>query len=81
MFGSALVVAYDYHPNAQSLAELHFKSNKPYQGGRAQPERITEATLWSYIFQIASAMKAVHDAGLALRMVDASKVLLTGKNR
>ncbi|KAL5525231.1 hypothetical protein ACEPAF_9100 [Sanghuangporus sanghuang] len=78
---NSLVVVYDFHPNAQSLAELHFKSNRPYQGGRAQPERISEATLWSYIFQVASAMKAVHDAGLAVRMVDASKILLTGNNR
>ncbi|EJD04948.1 uncharacterized protein FOMMEDRAFT_18642 [Fomitiporia mediterranea MF3/22] len=78
---NSLVVVYDYHPNSQSLAELHFKSNKPYQGGRAQPERISEQTLWSYVFQIASAMKVVHDAGLAVRMIDAHKVLLTGQNR
>ncbi|KAI5118625.1 hypothetical protein M0805_006993 [Coniferiporia weirii] len=77
---NSLVVAYDYHPNSQSLGEVHFKKT-PYQGGRAHSERIGESTLWSYIFQIASAMKAVHDAGLAVRMVDASKILITGQNR
>jgi len=31
--------------------------------------------------QIANAIKVVHDAGLAVRMIDTTKVLLTGKNR
>ncbi|THH07581.1 hypothetical protein EW145_g3287 [Phellinidium pouzarii] len=77
---NSLVVAYDFHPNGQSLADAHFKKT-PYQGGRVQSERISEATLWTYIFQIASAMKVVHEAGLAVRMVDASKILITGQNR
>jgi PAB-dependent poly(A)-specific ribonuclease subunit 3 len=41
------------------------------------PERI----LWSYIVQIASAIRRVHEAGLAVRTIDATKILLTGKNR
>jgi PAB-dependent poly(A)-specific ribonuclease subunit 3 len=43
--------------------------------------QIPERTIWSYIVQIASAIKKVHDAGHAVRMVDVSKVLLTGQNR
>jgi len=35
----------------------------------------------SYIFQIASGIKAVHEAGLAVRTIDASKILVTGQNR
>ena len=76
-----MVVVYDYHPSAQTLADAHFKKPAHQSNGRAQPERIAEQTLWSYIYQIASAIKAVHDAGLAVRVVDASKILITGQNR
>jgi hypothetical protein len=110
----ALVVAYSYHPTAQTLAELHLKNAnatssastptsatpppytpsgtrpgqfkpKPGQiGAFAQPRysnRVAERTLWSYVVQIANAIKAVHDAGMAVRVVDATKILVTGKNR
>jgi PAB-dependent poly(A)-specific ribonuclease subunit 3 len=43
--------------------------------------RIPERTLWTYIVQIANAVKAVHDAGMAVRVLDTTKVLITGKNR
>ncbi|SAM09208.1 hypothetical protein [Absidia glauca] len=42
---------------------------------------LPETTLWSYITQISSALKAVHGSGLASRNIDASKILVTGKNR
>ena len=50
-------------------------SNQPQQ------QWIEERTLWSYIVQIASAIKAVHERGLAVRMIDVTKILVTGKNR
>ncbi|KAI8972607.1 hypothetical protein BD414DRAFT_216902 [Trametes punicea] len=81
---SSLVVVYDDHPNAQTLHTAHIKAKPPqFQGGRlqAQSNRVSERTLWSYIIQIANAMKAIHDAGLAVRLIDATKILLTGKNR
>ncbi len=37
--------------------------------------------MWSYIVQIASAIKAVHGHSLAVRCIDPSKVILTDKNR
>ncbi|KAJ3997263.1 hypothetical protein F5050DRAFT_1753432 [Lentinula boryana] len=46
-----------------------------------QSNGIPERILWSYIVQIASAIKRVHEAGLAVRTIDATKILLTGKNR
>ncbi|KAJ4464815.1 hypothetical protein C8R41DRAFT_859292 [Lentinula lateritia] len=46
-----------------------------------QASGIPERVLWSYIVQIASAIKRVHEAGLAVRTIDATKILLTGKNR
>ncbi|KAI0045167.1 hypothetical protein FA95DRAFT_1561372 [Auriscalpium vulgare] len=82
---NSLVVAYTYHPNAQTLYDAHMKPRSPtFQNGRLQAvsyQPIPERTMWSYIIQIAGAMKAVHDKGLAVRMIDVTKVLLTGKNR
>ncbi|KAI0696153.1 hypothetical protein BC835DRAFT_1343276 [Cytidiella melzeri] len=81
---NSLVVVYDYFPNSQTLFEAHLRPKAPqFQNGRLQSQntRVPERTLWSYIVQIAAAMKAVHDVGLAMRIVDATKILLTGQNR
>ena len=83
---SALVVVYDYHPNAETLFNLHLKLKPPtFQNGRTQQSKdappIPERTLWSYIIQLASAIQAIHDAGLAVRLVDPTKILVTSKNR
>ncbi|KAI8328065.1 hypothetical protein BD560DRAFT_417449 [Blakeslea trispora] len=40
-----------------------------------------QETLWSYITQIASALKTIHGSGLAARNIDLKKILMTGKNR
>lgn len=37
--------------------------------------------LWSYVTQIASALKTIHSNGLAARVIDITKIILTGKNR
>ncbi|KAJ3482196.1 hypothetical protein NLI96_g7144 [Meripilus lineatus] len=81
---SSLVVVYDYFPNSQTLYEAHLKPKAPqFQNGRLQSQnvRLIERTLWSYIIQLAGAIKAVHDAGLAVRVVDVTKILVTSKNR
>ncbi|GAA5840330.1 hypothetical protein JCM11251_006697 [Rhodosporidiobolus azoricus] len=54
-------------------------SSSATSGGSSNtlPERV----LWSYIVQIASALKCVHNSGLAMRTVDVNRVLVTGKNR
>ena len=65
------MVVYDDHPNAQTLYEAHIKAKGPqFQNGRlqAQSNRISEQTIWSYVTQIANAIKAVHDANLAVRV-------------
>lgn len=80
----ALVMVYDYHPNSITLFEAHVKAKAPqFRNGRLQAEsnRVPERTLWIYIIQIASAIKAVHEAGLAVRVIDSTKILVTGKNR
>jgi len=80
------VVVYDYHPNAETLFNLHLKPKPPtFQSGRLQQSKdsspVPERTLWSYIIQLASAIQAIHDAGLAVRVMDSTKILVTSKNR
>lgn len=82
----ALVVAFEYFPRAVTLFDHHIKPKAsapipPTRGKTEQVEVIPEGLLWSYIIQIANAMKHVHDRGLALRILDPTKVLLTGPSR
>lgn len=78
------MVAYAYHPNAQTLFDAHIKPRAPtFVQGRLQVAQssVPERTLWSYIIQIAGAMKAAHDQGLPVRMIDVTKIIVTGQNR
>lgn len=59
-------------------------NNQPHllNNGLVQPIiKITENLLWSYIVQIASCLKAIHDNGLVYRILDLSKILVSGRNR
>ncbi|KAK2465133.1 hypothetical protein APHAL10511_002825 [Amanita phalloides] len=42
---------------------------------------IPERVIWTYVVQISSGIKQAHEAGLAVRTVDATKILVTGQNR
>lgn len=75
---SSLFFVTDFHPLAETLAQKHFTSPSRYP--YRSPEKVTEQTLWSYIVQITSALKAIHSVGLAARVIDPSKVLLTSEN-
>lgn len=72
---SSVVLVSDYHPASETLAEKYF--NKPYP----RPARSVEDVVWSFIVQIASALKAIHSANLAARTIDKTKVLVTDENR
>ena len=76
---SSLMIVTDYHPLSKTLSEAHFPSTR--FPNRAQVLPVTEQILWGYIVQIANALKAIHSAGLAARVIDLSKILLTDKNR
>ncbi|KAI0027731.1 hypothetical protein K488DRAFT_81002 [Vararia minispora EC-137] len=82
---NSVVFVYTYHPNSQTLQEAHMKNKAIFSGrgqsGSSPAGLVPERTIWSYIIQIAEAIKSAHDAGLAVRMIDISKVLLTGQNR
>ena len=78
---SSLIFITDYHPLSKTLAEIHFGSSSRFAGRAQSSSSVTEQVLWSYMVQIANALKAIHGCGLAARLIDASKVILTGKNR
>ncbi|KAG4301859.1 hypothetical protein PCK1_001835 [Pneumocystis canis] len=78
---SSIVFVYDYHPLSVTLYEKHFgqylqKDSKSHRQGV-----ISEYILWSYFIQIISAIKSIHAEGLAVRVLDLTKILLTGKER
>ncbi|KAF7300252.1 PAN2-PAN3 deadenylation complex subunit PAN3 [Mycena kentingensis (nom. inval.)] len=93
---SSLVVAYTYHPKARTLHETYLKTTAAQGTSSSYNSRgharfqstsssavaaLPERLLWSYIIQIATAIKSVHDAGHAVRMIDPTKILVIGKNR
>ena len=69
-------MVYDFHPLSINLHEKYFVRPDPanYNGIRAE-------VLWSYICQLTGAINAIHSSGLAVRVIEASKILLTGQNR
>lgn len=77
---SSLIFVTDYHPLSKTLSDQHFPPPTRY-GARAAPTLVSEQTLWGYLVQLASALKAIHAANLAARCLDPSKILLTSKNR
>lgn len=76
----SLIFVTDYHPLSKTLTEEHFSAGSRLSG-RPATSHISEQTLWSYIVQIASVLKSIHSMGLAARLIDPSKILLTSKNR
>ena len=77
---SSLIFVTDYHPVSRTLAEHHFGSGARH-AGRPAGTHVVEQVLWSYVIQLASALKTIHASGLAARVVDPTKILVTEKNR
>lgn len=82
---SSLFIATEYHPLSKTLVEYHHLGGHSYNNRPSRSshnkDQITEPALWTYIVQIASALKSIHNSGLAARVLDPSKILVTGKNR
>ncbi|KAA8651660.1 PAN-complex poly(A)-binding subunit PAN3 [Aspergillus tanneri] len=76
---SSLIFVTDYHPLSKTLAEQHLGSGARFQG--RHNAHIPEQVLWGYMTQIANGLKAIHSNGLAARVIEPSKILLTGRNR
>ncbi|KKY20858.1 putative pab-dependent polyspecific ribonuclease subunit pan3 [Phaeomoniella chlamydospora] len=82
IFGdSSLFFVTDYHPLSKTLSEHHFGTSNLFKSRQQNNANIPEQVLWSYAIQIANALKAIHGKGLAARVIDPTRVLLTGKNR
>ncbi|BGP03296.1 hypothetical protein NBRC10513v2_007026 [Rhodotorula toruloides] len=64
-----------------TLARPAGSSPSSTPAGGANSTALPERVLWSYVVQLASALKCVHNSGLAMRTVDVNRVLVTGKNR
>ena len=82
------MIVNDYHPLSKTLAEAHFPfrfsggpGNSALTNHRGPAAPPSEQVLWSYALQIGQALSGIHGAGLAARVLDPSKVLLTGQNR
>ncbi|KAL8676738.1 MAG: hypothetical protein Q9186_006770 [Xanthomendoza sp. 1 TL-2023] len=77
---SSLIFVTDFHPLAETLAQRHFASLHRYTN-RYSASHVPEQTLWGYIVQVANALKSIHSAGLAARVLDATKILLTSEGQ
>ncbi|XP_067889650.1 PAN2-PAN3 deadenylation complex subunit PAN3 isoform X2 [Heterodontus francisci] len=90
----ALVFAYDFHAGAETMMNRHF--NDPSAGAyftkrkwgqhdgplpRQHAGLLPESLIWAYIVQLSSALRTIHTAGLACRVMDPTKILITGKTR
>lgn len=77
---SSLIFVTDYHPLSKTLADQHLNAGTRFPG-RHTNVHIPEQILWGYMTQIANGLKAIHANGLAARVLEPSKVLLTAKTR
>ncbi|KAJ2353647.1 PAB-dependent poly(A)-specific ribonuclease subunit 3 [Coemansia sp. RSA 2618] len=68
---NSLVVVHDYKPLAASLTSKIAENQVP----------ASEGFLWSIVLQLASALTAIHAAGLVVHVLDTSTVLLSPTNR
>lgn len=76
---SSLMFVTAFHPTAKTLAEHHQLGARVQ--ARAPTQHVTEAKLWQYMTQIANALRSIHAAGLAARIIDPSKILVTGPDQ
>ncbi|KKA26359.1 hypothetical protein TD95_003838 [Thielaviopsis punctulata] len=82
--GSSLVVVQDFFPGAKTLSEMCLTptDTRTQTRGHARTKAIfSESIIWSYIVQLGNAVRAIHNARLAVRCFDLSKILVTDKNR
>lgn len=78
---------YDYHPCAITLFEAYFTPQAQallharFQAAGVNGMPVPETTLWSFITQLASALKTIHSNELSARTIEPNKILMTSKNR
>jgi hypothetical protein len=74
-----------FSPQSQFSPQMHPRTSTQ---GSAVPfsqqmgtQPLDERTLWTYLLQLANAIRVVHGRGMALRCLDAKRVLITGVGR
>ena len=77
----SLIFVTNYHPLSKTLAEVHFTPSSRFSTRNPSITQVAEQVLWGYMVQIANALKTIHAANLAARIINPSKIILTGKNR
>ncbi|XP_066555063.1 PAN2-PAN3 deadenylation complex subunit PAN3 isoform X1 [Amia ocellicauda] len=91
----SLVFAYDFHAGAETMFSRHFNdpsadsyfTKRKWAGQHDGPlprqhaGLLPESLIWAYIVQLSSALRTIHTAGLACRVMDPTKILITGKTR
>ncbi|XP_018590342.2 PAN2-PAN3 deadenylation complex subunit pan3-like isoform X2 [Scleropages formosus] len=91
----SLVFSYDFHAGAETMFSRHFSDatadsyfTKRKWAGQHEPPPprqhaglLPESLIWAYIVQLSSALRTIHTAGLACRVMDPTKILITGKTR
>uniref|UniRef100_A0A8C1EY76 Poly(A) specific ribonuclease subunit PAN3 n=1 Tax=Cyprinus carpio carpio TaxID=630221 RepID=A0A8C1EY76_CYPCA len=90
----SLVFSYDFHAGAETMFSRHFNdpaadsyfTKRKWGQHELPPPRqhaglLPESLIWAYIVQLSSALRTIHTAGLACRVMDPSKILITGKTR
>ncbi|XP_077984050.1 PAN2-PAN3 deadenylation complex subunit pan3-like [Glandiceps talaboti] len=91
----SLVFAHDFHAGSETLMAKHFSNanmmgkdhhikGKYKQGMKSLRQHgglLPESVIWTYIVQLSSALRAIHAAGLACRVMDPTKILLSSKSR
>ena len=63
-------IVQQFYPNALTLEQAYLQQRQP----------LTEDVMWSHALQMIAALHAVHNAGLAVRVLDLSHVLLTSRD-
>ena len=84
-----MIFVHDFHAGAETLLSRHFQNRmsfskgKTWTGGsmRSNSTLIPENLIWQYVIQLTSALRCIHSAGLACRVIDLSKILVTDKSR
>lgn len=75
---NSLVFVYEYYPNSQTLMSTHFGPESYQQMNRIVT---SEKLIWGYISQLLLALKTIHGAKLAARIVEPTRILVTDNNR
>lgn len=86
----SLIFAHDYYPGAETMMARHFQnpnnnyaSKAKWNGGtvRQNAGLLPESLIWTYVVQMTSALRCIHAAGLACRVIDPTKILIINKSR